>query len=342
MKNMGAQRYRDVRNHKETDFSSLIKKEEPPEKEEKMLKSNSKRGKKKKTKQQPKVVDTATRIRSSKMDNAKMKYAYSKRKMIIHDKDCSLVKNIPNIEFEMLEKLDIGMKLCLVCYRSALIRNGIEEGGKKIPSYLMFFKEIGATNKDLYTLLLRHEAKIKLMDGNTLRVQEKEDSWLIKKSKDSDELFHNNYIKLEGLSRYITSGYHSQAVFPKGRFQQLMQVILKYSWTDHVESELNELPIKNYRKVKKLSLLNAHYVFVNNDEPFAEQLFVDNQIRVRFGKKKEIEGVLYHVISCKVRKRDSDTLQAAFEKLKLKLLLSGYTDYLNVCKDFEEQHSDKS
>lgn len=95
-------------------------------------------------------VSPAKRRRSSKMDNHAMKYAYSKKLWVLHDRDCVLVPMIHDEDFEMMEALDISMGTCSRCYRMALIRAGIGDDGKKIRAYLNFFDKVSASNKELY------------------------------------------------------------------------------------------------------------------------------------------------------------------------------------------------
>ena len=90
----------------------------------------------KKREQEP--LTAARRLRSSKMDNRRLKYAYSKRQMVLHDKACDLVRYIPDMDFDMVETIPKGMTIYKKCYRMVLIRNAIGDDAKKMNAYLRF------------------------------------------------------------------------------------------------------------------------------------------------------------------------------------------------------------
>lgn len=53
-----------------------------------------------------------------------------------------------------------------------------------------------------------------------------------------------------------------------------------------------------------------------------------------FGEMTKIDSP-YRIIFCKVLKRDVQKFEEAIEKLKARMLLLGYTDYIDVCGEIE-------
>lgn len=94
--------------------------------------------------------------------------------------------------------------------------------------------------------------------------------------------------------------------------------------------------MKNYFAFKEYSLLYDHYAFVDVPEYYADQLFIQHQVRVHFGHEYKHPPRPYVVIFCKVRKRDRDRFLAALSDLERKMILCGRLEYETVCKDIIE------
>lgn len=304
-------------------------------------------------------VSPAKRRRSSKMDNRDMKYAYSKRLWVLHDRDCVLVPMIPDEDFEMLEEFDTGMQFCSRCYRMALIRAGIGDDGKRIRAYLNFFDKVNASNKEIYKLTIVNHAKLKWEDMNTMLIHVNDDNWKIVCDTSGLKLLHNNYLKLEDYTRHFTTGFHEQKINGSHNINNCLNVICSYSWEQHVElmkeeamrieleaersiaeqkrkEKINamleqERFIMNYVKMKKFSMLYFWYAFLDTEDYMANQLFVENKVRVRF--RKEFARERYRVIFCKVRKKDEKSFLETLQKLRRKAILSGYVDYDDTWND---------
>lgn len=211
--------YRSIRGYHHKDFSYLLKNPKPKSKTS-IIEDTL----------QP--VTPEYRIRCSKMDDKKMIYAYSKRKKIWHDRDCDLVREIPDTQFEMSDTLNLNAKTCQKCYRMMLLRKSIGDDGKRISAYMRFFDDISASNKDLKLLLIDNNAKIRWMNRNELYVKCHDDSWIIKITPNKTKLLHNNYIILSDNSRYMQNEYHEQHLV-NDSFNELIGVIINYSWSKH-------------------------------------------------------------------------------------------------------------
>lgn len=86
-----------------------------------------------------------------------------------------------------------------------------------------------------------------------------------------------------------------------------------------------------YQPIERFSLVYAYFAFLDTDAYLADQLFIKHQVRVHFREEYMRDDSPYRVIFCRVRKRDRARFLAALEELPKKMLLLGYTDYLDTC-----------
>lgn len=185
------------------------------------------------------------RRRESLMNNNQNKYIYSSKLNLLHDKDCTIAKQISDDEFEMLSELDLSKSICEKCHRMLLLRTAIaNDDQKNIHEYYKFFKG-AANNKILHTLIIDNNAKFEFTDNylkNCIKIKVNEDTWLLKKdSKGNFSLYHNNYVRLEGNKRNFISGYHlqrdkNQLKNPKSVYY-LITLICGYSYDEHLDIE---------------------------------------------------------------------------------------------------------
>lgn len=315
-----------------------------------------------------KIVDIAHRKRSSKMDNRMMRYAYSISDMVLHDRDCKSVKDISDDDFEMLSDFDSTMRTCKYCYRNALIRQGIKDDGKRLRAYVWFFKNIGASDKDLYKLLIEHQATLTWQDMNTIKIHVNEDSWEIVHNENGNLLYHNNYIYLKDYSRYFTEGYHEQVVYGRKNFHNIIQVMLNYSWADHIEKmraenierkKMNiantvtkisdDIELRSTKKIssgvvncyqlKKFSFRYVHFVILDTNEYLAEQIFIKHKVKVHYEKKYAEFGSKYVVVFCKVRKKQLNAFHDSMQELGNKVMQMGHSDYKVRCEQLDDKIS---
>ena len=91
--------------------------------------------------------------------------------------------------------------------------------------------------------------------------------------------------------------------------------------------------MKNYWRMKVCSIFSVPYAYVDHSSYQADRLFVQNKVRMKFkGEYAKAESP-YCIVFCKVRKKDAERFEEALEKLKNKMLLLGYRDYSDVCKE---------
>ena len=83
--------------------------------------------------------------------------------------------------------------------------------------------------------------------------------------------------------------------------------------------------MKNYYKLQSPSIFKFQYVFLDSEDYLADQLFIKYNVK---------ENSPYHVIFCKIRKRDEKKFLDALSEMYDKMLLMGYKDYQEVCDNF--------
>ena len=69
--------------------------------------------------------------------------------------------------------------------------------------------------------------------------------------------------------------------------------------------------LKNYYKLQSPSFFKFQYVFLDSEDYLADQLFIKYKVTVDFGDEYVKENSPYHVIFCKIRKRDEKKILAA-------------------------------
>lgn len=92
--------------------------------------------------------------------------------------------------------------------------------------------------------------------------------------------------------------------------------------------------LKNYYKLQNPSFFKFQYVFLDSEDYLADQLFIKYKVTVDFGDEYVKENSPYHVIFCKIRKRDEKKFLDALSEMYDKMLLMGYKDYQEVCDNF--------
>ena len=91
--------------------------------------------------------------------------------------------------------------------------------------------------------------------------------------------------------------------------------------------------MNNYWRMKDFSIFSVPYAYVDHSSYQADQLFVQNKVRMKFkGECAKTESP-YRIVFCKVRKKDAEHFEEALGKLESKMLLLGYRDYPDICSE---------
>ena len=91
--------------------------------------------------------------------------------------------------------------------------------------------------------------------------------------------------------------------------------------------------MKNFWRMRDFSVFSVHYAYVDHGLYLADQLFVQNRVRVRLKGEMRREDSYYCIIFCKVLKRDAERFEEALARLKDKMLLLGHKDYQDECDE---------
>lgn len=212
------------------------------------------------------------RRRASLFDNRKNKYVIDKRKGIIHDRDCELVKDIPDNAFDMSSVLDEEKTICTNCRMNAYIRCGIGDDGKRIGVYHHFLTKVNASVNIIRTLTVENQGKLFMENPDIMRIKVREDSWLVKlHSNGKVTLYHNNYTVLPDDTRFFYEGYHKQIIGAKNNFFNALKIIYGYSWEEHLrareekdrlavaQAQQNQLDVEQHEKHRLINRIAVFY-----------------------------------------------------------------------------------
>ena len=77
------------------------------------------------------------------------------------------------------------------------------------------------------------------------------------------------------------------------------------------------------------------FAFVDTKDYLADQIFIKHKLRVYFGAEyANNEGKHdYLIIFCKIKKKDVEEFDKCMKELQNKMLLLGYTDYVDFATD---------
>lgn len=89
--------------------------------------------------------------------------------------------------------------------------------------------------------------------------------------------------------------------------------------------------MENYLEIR--SLIGKKYVYVDTKDYKADSIIVGEGIRMKIIKEFHKEDEKYCLIYCKVRKDDVIKFELAMDRLKSKMLVCGYSDYEEWCKN---------
>lgn len=92
----------------------------------------------------------------------------------------------------------------------------------------------------------------------------------------------------------------------------------------------------NYIPLEKISLRYKYFCFIDTKEYLADALFIKYKVRVWFQKEAHKPNTDFVFIFCKVKKSDINKFLEALGELKKKMILLGYSDYQNFCKEYCE------
>ena len=95
--------------------------------------------------------------------------------------------------------------------------------------------------------------------------------------------------------------------------------------------------MKNFWKMDDFFPDSLSYAYLDHESYFADKIFMEKGIRVKFIREMHRENAPYRIIFCKVQKRERERLESALKDLENKILLAGYKDYPLYCIELEEE-----
>lgn len=290
----------------------------------------------------------ARRRRQSLMDDVNNKYAYSKKNMILHDRDCDLVQYIKDGDFRMLPEFDIKMELCQKCYRKALIRSAVGEDRKRLNLYVKIFDKLGYSNKRLKQLFIDHGAQLLRVDINSVTVKVNEDTWILRYYGNMLELYHNNYYVNDDLTRTFTQQFHLQRRFEnKEDYSRALCEMESYCWDDHLKKSQVGAGKEYFDELRDKFSVHQNYVRTRECMFTLTFQFIDyNYQALRLlaeqGIIANIRGPLpctfigidepYTLLQCRIKKKDLTAFEIAMKKLKDVCYNKKQYEYIEVCQ----------
>lgn len=95
--------------------------------------------------------------------------------------------------------------------------------------------------------------------------------------------------------------------------------------------------MKNFWKMDDFFPDSLSYAYLDHESYFADKIFMEKGIRVKFIREMHRENAPYRIIFCKVQKRERERLESALKELENKILLAGYKDYPLYCTELERE-----
>ena len=193
--------------------------------------------------------------RDSLMSNTKIKYVYSSKDTLVHDKSCEKVPLIENECFMGSDIIPKGKTFCPDCYLNSLIRKGCGDDFKKVNLYKKFFRDGHLKVSDIEKLIVDYNAQIHMDSADIMHIKCNEDSWFIKIESGKYLLFHNSYVILDENDRYIGKypGFHLQRSYVK--LSKALDHLEGYTWEKHLAHKAEIERAEELKRKREKSLL---------------------------------------------------------------------------------------
>ena len=288
--------------------------------------------------------------------NPENRFVYDNKRKMIHDRDCTLVKEIRNNQLDVFRELSPLIvqekRLCPICKRKLAVRYGMKDDARKnsryFDFYMEFFNKIDASNDDLVWLFIREGGSVEYVSRSCVQIHVREDTWRINYTGSELNLLHNNYTVNEEGERRFTEGFHVQDTRGKNAFHYYVFAMCKYRYEFHrQEYEKYQENVRrmrfqaaiavseNYVRLEKKSLLFDYYCFVDINEDADDCDQVRSLCSMKILKRSVQKGL--HVNTCRVPKWKRKWFHEMMKSLKERAYNSYLFDYLEVCEEFIPQ-----
>lgn len=334
------------RKYERKDFSKLLAELNPTVAEEEPAPVVEKPVPAPKAPSTPPVVSQYRRRRSSLMDRPAMRYAFSIKKGIAHDRDCSYVSDIRDEDFDMRSCYPEEGISCPECQKIALLRSAISDNEQsKVGICHHLLSEQLATMTDLKQLILTEKAKISDISPESIKVHVGEDSWKILFTSKGLRLMHNNYYVTDRLSRVFTKEFHIQNDSGIHTIHHYIAIMTGYSWKAHIEmflrreeaqyqytlrTELAET--QNTRRLRRFAFLSSWYVFVDCGN-HARKLLRKKKLSPQMVNLLHFGESPYALKACRIWWWQKGHFMEIMEELKEYSVTSERYEYIDYCRE---------
>ena len=339
-----------VRNYQREDFSELLAQMQHPAAEPTLEKIPCEPKKENRAAQ----VSPEKRRRDSLMSNRTMRYAYSSVEKRIHDRDCAEVSKIPDAEFEMLTEYQTDLKRCWLCGRRAIVRAGVScDDAKHMDAYMDLLRRFGAMTGELYALIVVNHAQLFDIRQDSVSIRCGEDTWMLCGTQAELSLYHNNYEVLDNYQRLLKPTFHLQQTGTSPHaFRFLINLMLHYSWPEHVERFRAEAlaqkqedirarfrQVSNVVRRKHWSLLYVYYTAIDYEDKLRTYC-AENKAHSKI-LSAETGDASFPILQCRVRRWEMKRFLAAAERLKEDSIKAADAGYITACEGLKEPLPEK-
>ena len=215
--------------------------------------------------------------RASAMEDSQIRFIYSKKDNLVHDKKCTLISKINYEDFCASKELPSDREICNHCKRKIFIRNAIISDNKRFAWYFRFFENGKVKNQVLEKYLYHTNMRLHMNNIDQLIIKYKEDTWYIERNDEGRYLlYHNNYVMINDKERYITTGFHLQKNHPP-YLVGIFAYIEGYNWQKHLQSK-KKLE-KSTHSVSKKEVIEESVYAVSEQEVTEESAYAVSQQR---------------------------------------------------------------
>ncbi|MCD7845035.1 MAG: hypothetical protein LUG57_04120 [Oscillospiraceae bacterium] len=174
-----------------------------------------------------------SRWRQQQLSNEKIAFFICLPTGELHDKHCKELGAYRDADLEPVEAFDRNYRMCEACAVRAYIRAGARDYAQ-YKQYIAFFKQAGATVKQIRRLYAVMECETWLSSPTCMGLSFWDDRWQIAAVyKQAVQLRHNNYHAHSDGTREFTREYHIQQ--ERCSFSHALDVIWTYHFdTNHI------------------------------------------------------------------------------------------------------------
>ena len=95
--------------------------------------------------------------------------------------------------------------------------------------------------------------------------------------------------------------------------------------------------MENYICLDTFSLYYQKYVYIDTKQHLANNIFIKNKIPVKYKVEYDNDINDYIAVFCKIPKSYNEKFKGAMEQLSNNIIICGYSDYMEFCKELFEE-----